>query len=251
MKSKHSFNCALVTGATGGLGAEIVKRLKEEGIEVITTGRTSESLPIDLRASRNKLLELISEKKPDLVINNAGFGLYGETINLSTEEQLAMIEVNVKALVEISIHAAKVMLKANQEGTILNISSAAAYLHSPLFNVYHATKAFVKSFSLGLYAELREKNIHVLCACPGQIETSFRSRASKNYPQKKDHRTMSAKVAADHIWNQIKSGKRITLFDWRYKLLIGMSFLLPDAVVNYFLKSSLKKRIRSSSFQDT
>ncbi len=251
MKSKPSFKCALVTGATGGLGAALVKLLKEKGIEVITTGRTDSTLPIDLRGSRQKLLELITEKKPDLVINNAGFGLYGNTVDLEIQDQLDMIEVNVKALVEISIHAAKTMVDAGQKGTILNISSAAGYIHSPLFNVYHSTKAFVRYFSLGLNAELRDTGIKVLCSCPGQIETKFRPRAAKGYPQKPDSRTMTAEVAAKHIWKQIETGKKIDLFDWRYKLLILITRVVPDFVIERIEKKQISERVPTSSSRDT
>ncbi len=78
---KH--HCALVTGATSGLGEALAHFLSQKGIEVLTTGRTSPTHPIDLSENRQQLLELISAKTPDLIINNAGFGLYGNTIDLS------------------------------------------------------------------------------------------------------------------------------------------------------------------------
>ncbi len=247
MKSKPSFKCALVTGATTGLGAALVKLLKEKGIEIITTDRTDSALPIDLRGSRQKLLELITEKKPDLVINNAGFGFLGNSIDLGIQEQLDMIEVNDKALVEISIHAAKTMVKAGQKGTILNVSSVSAYLYSPMFNVYHATKAFVKSFSLGFNAELRNQGIKVLCTCPGRFDSKFAFRATKGAQKKTELGAMSTEFVANTIWKQIESGKRIWLFDWRYKLLVVFSKLIPDVIVERIEKKMWTKRLTSSS----
>ncbi|MBS0629775.1 MAG: SDR family NAD(P)-dependent oxidoreductase [Verrucomicrobia bacterium] len=237
MKSKHSFKRALVTGSNKGLGKALVDLLQEKGIEVIHTER------IELTGSRQKLLEIITEKKPDLVINNAGFGLYGNTVDLGIQEQLDMIEVNVKALVEISIHTAKTLLKAGKTGTVLNVSSAAAYVHSPMANVYHSTKAFVKSFSLGMDAELREQGIRVLCSCPGQFKSHFQERASKGLYRKVDLKSMSLQYAAKQVWHQIESGKRISLFNWFYKFLIGLTKILPDFIVEKTQKAEIGSRI--------
>lgn len=234
--------CALVTGSTYGLGKALADFLEEKGIKVIRTGRTSPSLPVDLAGDRKKLLEIISTECPDLIVNNAGFGLYGDTIDLSIEEQLEMIEVNLKALVEISIHSAKTLVGARKKGTILNISSAAAYFPFPLFNIYSSTKAFVKHFSLSLDAELRDRGVKVLCACPGQIATKFRKRAAKGSPQKSDWRTMSEEDAVKQLWKQIQKGKKITLFDWRTKLLIWVSRLIPSTLLEKVLKNQIKSR---------
>lgn len=240
--------CALVTGSTYGLGKTLADFLESKGIKVIRTGRTSPTLPVDLAGDRQKLLEIISTECPDLIVNNAGFGLYGATIDIDIQEQLNMIEVNVKALVEISIHSAKTLIAAGKKGIILNISSGAAYLPFPFFNVYSSTKLFVKQFSLALDAELRDQGIRVLCACPGYIVTHFRKRASKGFSQfNKDVNTMSPEDAVMHIWNQIQNQKRVNLFDWRTKLLIGISRLIPRVLREKILKAQIKLRISSSS----
>jgi len=241
--------CALVTGSTYGLGSALADFLESKGIKVIRTGRTSPTLPVDLAGDRQKLLEIISTECPDLIVNNAGFGLYGATIDLDIQEQLDMIEVNVKALVEISIHSAKTFAKAGKKGIILNISSGVAYLPAaPFFNLYGSTKAFVKCFSLSLDAELRDQGIRVLCACPGYIVTQFRKRASKGFSQfKKDFITMSPEDAVMHIWNQIQKRKRVILFDWRTKLLIWISRLIPRVLSEKIFKTKIKSLISSSS----
>lgn len=241
---KIGFKCALVTGATSGLGKALADFLEQKGIEVIRTGRTSDTLPIDLARDRTKLLEIISAKTPDLIVNNAGFGLYGNTIDLSTQEQLAMIEVNVNAVVEISIHAARELIKAGKKGTILNISSAAAFIPSfPHYNLYGSTKCFIKYFSQSLDAELRDQGIRVLCSCPGQIATSFRARAAKGHPQKTDRRTMPVEGAVEYLWKQIERGQRLMIFDWRTRLMIWASHLIPKSLLEKILKRDISSRI--------
>lgn len=247
MQSKPSFKLALITGATSGIGKALADLLTEKNIEVITTGRTSPTLPIDLskREEREKLLEVISAKTPDLIVNNAGFGLYGNTIDLSVEEQLKMIDLNISALVEISIHAAKELIKAGKKGTILNISSAASFFYYPTFNVYSSTKSFVKQFSLALDTELKGQGIRVLCACPGYVTTNFQKRAAK-LPSKaltKDSAAMNSEYAALQLWKQLEKREKLNVFDWKMRMMVWISKLVP----NLILEKILMKLIRSRS----
>lgn len=244
MKQKASSpKLALITGATSGLGKGLSQFLQAKGTEVIEMG--SKSCDLRDKAERKKLLDLITERKPDLIVNNAGFGLYGPTLSHSIEEELDMIEVNVSALVEISLHAARTLIDAGKRGTILNISSAAAFLPYPTFNTYAASKAFVVRFSLALDAELRGQGVRVLCACPGQIATNFRSRAAKGHPQKGDRRTMSIEEAVQHLWKQIEGEKPLYVFDWRSRSMLFFGRLMPAGVRNRLLTNRLKERYSS------
>lgn len=261
MPSNPSFiNSAFITGATSGLGKGLAYFLAEKNIPLIVTGKNQEQLDIlkrDLQQKvpieaisadlanpqeRKKLLKIISEKKPNLVINNAGFGLYGDAIDFPLEQQLQMIEVNVTALVEISLHTAATMKKNAMQATILNISSAASFFPFPLFTIYSASKSFVNSFSLGLDTELRDFGIRVLCACPGQIETSFRLRASQGHPQKKDNRTMTIQQAVLHLWKQIQEQKRLYIFNGRYHFGIWLFRLLPPILREKIFMKNIRKR---------
>jgi len=237
-------NKALVTGATSGLGKAMCLLLKQKGFELIEVGRKNAPTCIDLsiKDERQKLLDIITEKKPNLIINGAGFGLYGPTLKLSIEEQLAMVEVNISALMEITLHGAKTMLASEKEGTILNISSAAAFFPYPTFNTYSASKAFVRSFSLALHKELKALGVNILCACPGQIATDFRHRAGKGHPQKRDKRTMSPEKAAERLWRQIEQKTPEVVFDWRTKALLIIGKCLPRSILDPILIQGLKDR---------
>ena len=238
MPLKNSFKTALITGSTSGLGAALATFLEEKGIEVIRTG----SRDVDLSDDRTRLLQIISEKVPDLIVNNAGFGLYGPSCSLPIEEQLKMIEVNCVALTEISLHGAQTLLQAKKTGTILNISSAGGFFAFPTFNVYCASKAYVNAFSQALDAELRNQGIRVLCACPGQIETHFRNRAAKGHPQKKDLRTMKVETAVRHLWKQLQNVKQLYIFDWRMWLMVWTSKWIPRKLLDKMLVKSITNR---------
>lgn len=240
-----SYKTALVTGATSGLGKGLADFLEKKGIEVIRMG--SKDYDLSHSAERENLLQLITEKKPDLVVNNAGFGLYGPCLSHSIEEQTKMIDVNVTALVEISLCAAKELIKEGKKGTILNISSAGAYFAYPTFNIYCASKAFVKQFSLALDGELQGQGVRVLCSCPGQIETDFRSRAAKGFPQQKNGQAMSIEKAVKEIWWQIEKEKPLHIFDWRVWLMVQISRIFPRRMVERILIEKLRSRYKKVS----
>jgi len=218
--------------------------LAKKNLELILTGRKEVPFPIDLstKEGRKPLLNKISEKKPDLIINNAGVGLYGETLKHSIDEQLEIIEVNVNALVEITLHSAKTLIDAGKTGTILNISSAACFFPYPTFNIYAASKGFVTSFSLALDRELKGTGVRVLCACPGQIATNFRNRAAKGHPQTADRRTMSSEQAVCHLWKQIEKGKPLTIFGGKTRVMVWIARCLPRPILDKILMSGIKER---------
>jgi len=113
---------------------------------------------------------------PDILVNNAGFGLAGDCADLDSTEQVSIIDLNVRALVEITLHFLPDIRAAR--GKILNVASLAAFFPGgPGLTVYYASKAFVLSFSLGLSQELRPEGVVVTALCPGVTPTGFQSRA--------------------------------------------------------------------------
>jgi uncharacterized protein len=259
------YSSALVTGASSGLGKALCHLLASKGIALIITGRdllqlqkleqTLPSVPIlslaaDLSdpSGRQTLRALIRERAPDLIINNAGFGLYGEALNHSLKEQLDILEVNGAALLELTLEGAKAMRDRKKRGTILNVSSAASFFPFPNFSVYAASKAFVTTLSQGLDVEFAPYGVRVLTSCPGQIITSFRSRAAKGFPQRRDHLSMTAQKAAKLIWKQIEKQKHLQIIDWRTHLLIWVArYLLCEKIRSVLLKKTISSRYPSDS----
>jgi uncharacterized protein len=249
---------ALITGGSLGLGKALAHALAKRGVPLILVARSEENLkkaaaelppstqifPADLSlaSDRKELIALIQKKQPDLIINNAGFGLYGPALAHPVSDLREMVEVNVQALMEISLEGAKTLLSAKKKGVILNISSAAGFFSYPGLSVYAATKAFVNSFSGSFDAETKKQGVRVLTACPGQIDTGFRERASGNFPQKKDLVTMSAEDAAEMILKGVEKGKALSIMDWRYRSAVFISRLMPKWLVTAILERSLQPR---------
>lgn len=236
MPQPTSFNKALITGGHSGLGKALGDFLEAQNIPVIRT--SSETHDLTTQEGIQGVIDLIEKEKPDLIVNNAGIGLYGPTLSHPISEELSILKVNIEALTTLTLHGAQTMTK----GTILNISSAGAFFAYPTFNLYCASKAFVNSFSLALDRELKHTGIRVLCACPGQIATSFRTRAAKGHPQKTDRRTMTPEEAASHLWWQIQKGKPLHIFDWKTRWTVRLSKLFPRPLLEQILIDTLKSR---------
>lgn len=257
---ENTFRLCLITGASSGIGEALCHLIADQGIDLMISGRDHlkletlantlkqkvnvEVLSVDLsnQISRKKLVERIHERNPDLVINNAGFGIYGDAISTPVDEQLDILTVNGLAVVEITLESIKALLKNNRKGTILNVSSAAAFQVFPGFAVYSASKAFVNQFSESLDYETKARGIRVLAACPGMVKTGFRKRASKGISESnQDFGAMEASFAAKEIWHQILKGKPIHIFNWRYRLATFFTrFLIPTSFVAKKLYSNIQ-----------
>lgn len=243
---KHQL--ALITGASSGIGSALAERLAQEGIRLILCGRDLRKLQevksklkvetqlmvADLAQKEGRVLiaEIIRTQKPDLVVNNAGAGIYGAAVDLSIDYQTELVELNVVALQELSLIAARTMKEHRIKGTILNVSSSACFQVMPNFAVYSATKAYVTQFSQCLDFELAPFGIRVLTNCPGMVETNFRERAGgTKKDQKLSFMAMTADFAAEQLWKQIRDKKRVVVFDWKNRILIFLSkYLIPTAV---------------------
>ncbi|NGX57281.1 MAG: putative oxidoreductase [Chlamydiae bacterium] len=260
IRSKGPFRLALVTGASSGIGKALCRLLAKEGIHLVITGRNKMNLyhiadelrsyvnivvyPADLsnREERKKIIQKIHELSPDLVINNAGFGVYGKATDLGSEPQLDMVEVNVQALMELTTESAKAMLDAKHPGVIMNISSVAGHFPFPGFAAYAASKAFVNSYSIALDEELKEHGIYVLASCPGRVQTNFTFRASRGRRKKQDPNKMDVNFAANQIWSQILKKKAIHTFTGKYRVAeFLIKYILPRRLVLKILKRRILK----------
>ena len=189
---------ALVTGASAGIGVDIAECLAKDGYDLILTARTEAALQevagrlastYDVKAAAitgdlgahgggTKLAAEIAQRglSVDVLVNNAGFGHAQPLDQASMDTQLGQIDLNVRALVELSHIYWKGML-ASKRGGILNVASTAAFQPGPFMAVYYASKAFVMSFSEALWEEASGTGVHVSCLCPGATKSNFRERA--------------------------------------------------------------------------
>lgn len=255
-----SFRKALITGASSGIGRGLAIRLAQEGIALILTGRCAERLEetrkrvgdrvevftflADLakEEGRKELKKQIWQHRPDLMINNAGFGTYGEALSYQTKTSIEMVEVNCVAVLEGTLEAARALLSEDRTGTIINIASAAVMSSLPYFSVYAATKSFVLSVSEGLDSELSPRGIRVLCSCPGRVRSAFHRHALPKGQRKQDlFGMMTLEYGVERIWNQIRKGKRRDVFDWKYRLLMALIQILPQSFVHRMTIKRMQK----------
>ncbi len=256
-----TYHLALVTGATSGIGKATCHLLAKKGINLIISGRHQqqlEELKISLSSQvsvqalqadlaqaheRQHLISLLHDRVPDLVINNAGFGLYGEALTYSTEEQAAILEVNGRAVLELTLEAARTLISAAQKGVILNISSVAGFQILPMMTVYAASKAFVTHFSQALDFEVKDKGVRVLTLCPGMVATAFQERAGEKRESHESMKKMSADFVAEQVWRQINQLKPLSIVNWPYRLLIFLSFFMPKSWIAAHVKRMIAQRI--------
>ncbi|MNJ92950.1 putative oxidoreductase [compost metagenome] len=191
-------NYALVTGGSKGIGKAIAQQLASKGNHLLLVARNETELKqtaeeikvkhqvqvhfiaIDLSLA-NAAEEVFKwtvdgQYKVNILVNNAGFGVFGSFTEVALSEQMKMLEVNMSTLVKLC-HLFLPSLKAQADAYILNISSTAAFQAVPALALYAASKSFVLSFSRAINYELRKTSVGVTCVCPGPVETNFADRA--------------------------------------------------------------------------
>lgn len=260
MSQNAPFRLALITGATSGIGRELAYLMASKQIPLLLTGRNKEelkyiheelskSVPVSVYSldllkeeDRGRLVLEIHKQKPDLIINNAGFGLYGPLYAFEAKDQLLMIDILVKAVVEMTVEGIKTLKENSLEGVILNVSSTASFFSMPWMNTYAASKAFCTSFSLAADAEVKEAGIRVLCSCPGVVKTGFRKTASGGEITGDTGSFLDMEVgyAAERIWKQILSRKPLDVFDWKYRALLLLSRFLPRNAAHSAIMAKVK-----------
>lgn len=257
MSAPFAYQCALVTGASSGLGEEYARQLAPTCKAMILVARREDlleklsdelrqswphlvvhCLPVDLTipASRSGLFLQLKDwgLVPDLLINNAGMGDFGVFSNADWSKLDAMLQLNVTALTHLCHEALPGMI-AQGRGAIVNVSSLASILPIPDFSVYAATKAYVTSFSEALRMELREFMIPVLAVCPGPVHTGFGEIAMRDVdadgiPSREGFYTSPERVVSDSI-RALHADKARVYPGWKIALLAAGISLLPMAAV--------------------
>jgi short-subunit dehydrogenase len=254
----------LVTGASVGIGAELARVFARNGHEVAMVARREKEMvllaneiaisakykphviPIDLQRSDAPARiahELLGRGlEPAIVVNNAGFGLHGAAAELDRAEQLAMIDLNIRALTDMSLRWIDGIVR--HKGGILNVASVAGFMPGPGMAVYYASKSYVLSFTEALSAELSPLGVRVTALCPGPVKTEFQARAgvaSSNPPR---FLARSRAEVAQAGYDGFMAGQRVVIPGFGNKVMSFLPLLLSRGVMLKLLASYQRNRGR-------
>jgi short-subunit dehydrogenase len=242
----------VITGASAGIGAALAREFARNGHALALVARRQDRLhalaeeiavaggvrPLVIVADlqQRDAARLIGDAlgaqgaEPQFIVNNAGFGLVGTATALDRDEQLAMIDLNMRALTELSL--AFVDSLAHHRGGILNVGSVAGFLPGPGMAVYYASKAYVLSFSEALHSELKARGVRVSVLCPGPVPTEFAARAGvKGRSLAPDFLSQSAEDVAQAGYRGLMRGQRTIVPGPLNKLLVLLIKLFPRRLV--------------------
>lgn len=250
---------AVITGASAGIGRELARvfaknghalalvarregRLNELAAEMVAAGHPLPLvLPVDLSQSgaAARIVEVLAARsiEPQYIVNNAGFGLIGRAATLDRDEQLGMIDLNMRTLTDLSLAFAGSL--SRHRGGLLNVASVAGVMPGPGSAVYYASKAFVLSLSEALHQEFAPLGIRVTCLCPGPVATEFQARAGIGEALPPWPLAVSAERAAAEGYRGLMRGRRIVVPGLGSKLLFA---LMPRIVPRPILLSRLLAR---------
>ena len=231
---------ALITGASSGIGKNMAYVLANKGIDLILVARNKEEMlkikenvkvnvlviELNLLKEKNvfKLYEMCKDENIDILINNAGFGLFGLFTETDLTRELEMIDLNIKAYHILT----KLFLKdfvEKDKGYILNVASSAGFMAGPRLSTYYATKNYVLKLTMAINEELRQSgsNVVVSALCPGPVNTNFNKVAMGEFSIKE----ASPKYVAEYAIDKMFKKKMIIVPTLRIKLGIFLLRLIP------------------------
>lgn len=231
---------ALITGASSGIGKNMAYVLANKGVDLILVARSKEEMikikdnvkvnvdiiEMDLLKEKNvfKLYDMCKGKNIDILINNAGFGLFGIFTETDLDRELEMIDLNIKAYHILT----KLFLKdfvEKDSGYILNVASSAGFMAGPRLSTYYATKNYVLKLTMAINEELRKSGSHVVVSalCPGPVNTNFNKVANGEFSIKE----ASPKFVAEYAIDKLFQKKMLIIPTLRIKLGIFLLRIIP------------------------
>lgn len=233
---------ALITGASSGIGRDMARYLGKKGFDLILVARRKdklEELKSDIKTNvemicmdvskKENCIELFNKVKDvDILINNAGFGTFGEFDKTDLETEINMIDTNIKA-VHILTKLFLQDMKAKNKGYILNVASIAGFLPGPLMATYYSSKSYVLRLTQGINEELKKckSNVKLSVLCPGPIKTEFQERAGVKFNTK----ALTSEYVAKYAIEKMLKGKEIIVPGIKIKLAKFGSKIVPDKIL--------------------
>src|SRR5215213_8192956 len=254
-------NTTLITGASSGIGAAFARKLAARGRNVLLVARSEDKLialcnelgrltsiraqyvALDLQQP-DGAAQLFEETKKreleiEMLINNAGVGSMGDFTKLDLDRELEMVQLNVRALVDLT-HRFIGPMRERKRGTIVNVASTAAFQGVPYMATYAATKAFVLSFSEALGEENRSHGIHVMALCPGVTETNFFEAAKIDRPPMRVAQTPEQVV--ETALSAMRRGRSHVISGWANYLMTESERLVPRSLIARVAAKALRSR---------
>ena len=260
---------AMVTGASSGIGKAYAEHYAKEGYDLIITGRRMDKLvsvaeelevkngisvqiiqaELSDESDMKHVLEVV-RKNPDIhvLVNNAGFGAGVEFGKNNFEEHMRMLQVHVVTSLKL-IYAILPQMITRKAGTIINVSSLAAYMPAPGSTMYSATKLFLKSFTESLYMEVHKYGIKIQCLCPGFTHSDFHARRSAGHLLNSHNPMwMDADKVVEKSMKALRMNRVICLPGIINKMLVSISSLVPRKVYYFLMQSSGNVKIAPRLF---
>lgn len=236
---------ALVTGASSGIGRDIARELAKRNVDLIIVSRDEtklnevknsiknvnvEVIAKDLSNSQNSkdLYEQVKDQDIDILINNAGFGVFGEFTNTDLEKEINMINTNLVAM-HILTKLFLQDMKNKNKGYILNVASIAGFMPGPLMASYYASKAYVVRLTQALKEELQKQksNVKLGLLCPGPVDTNFNNVADVKFQAK----SLTSEYVARYTVNRIMKEKFYTIPGFQIKAVKFFAKIIPDSLM--------------------
>ncbi len=242
---------AVITGASAGIGAELARVFARNGHALVLVARRRDRLEMladEIAASgaprpfvialdlsepgaASRIRQALDDNglEAQYIVNNAGFGLTGRVTAIERTEMLGMVDVNVRALTDLSLVFLDSLIR--QRGGVLNVGSVAGFVPGPSSAIYYASKAFVVSFSEALHYELRAKGVRVSVLCPGPVATEFQARAG--IPEMKIPSVLDVPAArvAEIGYRGLMRGRRVVIAGLGNKILVALLRILPNSLL--------------------
>lgn len=252
---------ALVTGGASGLGYEFALLLAKNSFQLILIDIDSDQLEIvknelehnfqikvhtitkdlSLQNSAAELFEEVKETPIDVLINNAGFGLFGSFYSTNWNRESSMLNLHVVTTTQLTKLLLDGMIKRGR-GKILNISSLAAFQPGPLMAIYYASKAYILSFSEAIANELKGTGVTVTVLCPGQTKTSFQEVVSEgNKTNKISFNIATANKVTEYGYKAMMRGKTLAIPGVTNKILSFLPRILPRKIVTAIVRKIQEK----------